>query len=45
MTLAGTCIPRTRDTPGEDMVTPYQTGAASIMVGLWVMTIIWVLRL
>jgi hypothetical protein len=24
------------------MVTPYQTGAASVVVGLWVMTIIWV---
>ena len=26
--------------PGWVMVTPYQTGAASMVVGLWVMTII-----
>jgi len=36
----GTDIPRTREMPGWDMVTPYQTGAASIVVGLCVITII-----
>lgn len=37
---AGTDIPSTLEMPGWDIVTPYQTGAASIVVGLCVITII-----